>query len=385
MKRFLPIFFTLATVSAIIGYRIASSDIGERFLSWFGAENEIPVQAVQVRRGSLTAEVHGSGELRPVKEADVVASIPGILQEVKCKVGDAVAAGQVIASLRATELIQRSRETEAALRAAQGDLRENEAHLSEQQKKLEQTRELSDRDLIARQELSAVESAAATARAQTELARARLAQQQASLEQLRYLLSFSQVLAPFAGVVTRRLSEPGAYLQRSEPIITLGTLDLMQVIIKIPEKDLSLIHRGMPAQIKVEAFPGRIFEGNVSVLHSGSQTTGSSTIAEIHVANRDRLLATGMGASVALLAGEKREALLVPRQAVMEIAGKNYGDVVVKGRVQQRPITVGWNQEGMVEIISGAREGDWIIVGSPAPLTDNTRVRIAAEKKNPGR
>ena len=357
------------------------SGIGEKLSSWFGAENEIPVEAMQVRRVSLTLEVHGSGDLKAVKEVDVVSSIPGILEETRYKVGDAVAAGQVVASVRATELIRQLREAEAAIKTAQADLRETQTRLGDLEKGLERTRELRNKDLIAGQDLSAAEAAVATARAQKELAEAQVAQQQASLEQLRYLLRFSKVLAPFGGVVTRRLSEPGTYLQRSEPIVTLANPDLLRVMVEIPEKDLGLIHLGMPAQISVEAHPGRTFEGTVVALHSGSQITGSNSAAEIHMTNSERLLRIGMRASVLLLTGEKRAALLIPKEAIRETTGNNYVDIVTNRRVQPRAITVGRNHQSMVEVISGVGEGEWVIINSrQQPFAANRKVSIIAGK-----
>ena len=383
MKRFLPLVVALAVVGAAIGSGKIPSIIRHKLADWFSPEDAIPVKAVRVRRSSVASEVHGIGEFRPVQEMDIVATIPGVLQEMRYKVGDSVAAGQLVASLRATELIQRSHQAEAALEAAKADVREKETRLKDLEKELERARELRNRDLIAGQEVSAAEAAAATGRAQTELARAQAAQQQASLEQLRYLLSFSQVLAPFGGVVTRRISEPGSYVQRSEPIITLASLDVMRVRVKIPEKDLHSIHRGMEAQIKAEALPGRVFDGHVVALRSAPDAAGSEPEAEIHVKNNERLLTNGMRASVSLRMNEKRDALVVPQRAVREIAAKSYVDVVVNGRVQQRAVTVAGNQEKTVEITSGVHEGEWVIVDSPRPLMASSRVRMVTEKIDP--
>ena len=386
MKRFLPLVVLLAIVGATVGSGKFLPLINDKLAGWFAAEDAIPVTAVQVRRSSLTLEVHGIGELRPVKEVDIVSSMAGLLEEVRYKVGDAVAAGQVVASVRATELIQQLREAEAAIKAAQADLREKQTRLGDLENGLERTRELRNKDLIAGQDLSAAEAAVATARAQKELAEAQVAQQQASLERLRYLLGFSKVLAPFGGVVTRRVSEPGTYLQRSEPIVTLANPDVLQVMVKVPEEDLSLIHGGMPAQIKVEAHPGRTFEGTVVELHSGSQTTGSNSAAEIHMTNSERLLKIGMRASVSLLTGEERAVLLIPKEAIREATGNNYVDIVMNGRVQQRAITVGRNHQSMVEVISGVREGEWVIINNrQQPLAANRRVSIVAGKTGPNR
>jgi RND family efflux transporter MFP subunit len=202
---------------------------------------------------------------------------------------------------------------------------------------------------------------------------------------LRYLLTFAKIAAPFSGVVTRRVRGPGSSLQRSEPILTLASLDLVRVTLTIPEKDLNLIHQGTPAQISVEAFPGRVFEGKVAGLHFGSGAPDSKTEAEIHVRNNEHFLRAGMLASVSLPTSEKRSALLIPKEALFDAGGKSYLNVVADRRIQKRAITVGENHESMVEVTSGVTDGEWVIVASQRPLTVNSKVRIVAEKTTPVR
>jgi RND family efflux transporter MFP subunit len=380
MRRLLGILLALAAVGTIIGYRLGPARIVEKFRGWFAAGDEIPVRAVQVRRGSLVLEVYGSGVLRPAKEAEIASMVPGILEEIRYKVGDKVSAGQWVASIRATELIQRARQVEAALEAAQADLRETENRLHDVEKKLQQTRELRNQDLIAGKDLTEAETAAATARAQTELVQAQVAQHRASLEQVRYFLSFSKLVAPWSGVIMRRLSVPGTYLKRSEPVMALANLDVMRVTIHISQKDVDGIQRDMPARITVESLPGQVFEGRVVEIHPESEAGDANGEVEIHVANAEHFLKPEMRASVSLSTGEKRNVLSIPREAVKEIAGKPHVDVVMNGRVQRRTITVGRNQERTVEVVAGVREGDWVVVHSPSLLTANSRVRIAVEK-----
>ena len=385
MKRFLPTVVFLGFAAVAIGSWKSLPFLSDKISRWFAGEDPIPVRAAQARHGSVVVEVRGSGELTPVKQVDIVSAIPGVLEEVRYKVGDAVAAGQLIASVRPTELIERSRQTEAALKAARAELQKSETRLKDTEKELERTRELRNRDLIAGIDLNTAEAAAATARAQTELSRAQEAQQQASLEQLRYLLSFSKIVAPFAGVVTSRIRGPGSYLQRSEPILTVASLELMRVTIPISNKDFNLIHRDMPAQITVESVPGRVFEGNVVGLRSGSGTADSKTEVEIQVRNSERFLQTGMLVSVSVPTAEKRTVLLIPKETLMKAGGKSYVDVVANGRIEKRAINVGQAQESMIEIASGLREGEWVIVASERPLTVNSKVRIVAEKTTPVR
>ncbi len=384
MRRLLGILLALAAVGIVSSYRLGPAGVVEKFRGWFALEDEIQVRAVQVRREPVAMEVHESGTLQPVKEVEIVSMVPGFLEEMRYKVGDVVSAGQWVGSIRATELIQRARQIETALDAVQADLHEKENRLNDLEKKLEQTRELRNQDLIAGRDLTDAETAVATARAQMELGQAQVAQHRASLEQVRYLLSFSKLIAPLSGVVTRRLRTPGTYLQRSEPVMAVANLDVMRVTIQISQKDVDSMQRDMPARISAETFPGQVFEGRVVETHSESEAGDLNSEAEIYVANANHDLQLGMHVLVSL-SQEKRNVLLVPRQAVTEIDGKSHVDVVMDGRVQRRAITVGQKQETSVEAVGGVREGDWVIVHSQRPLKTNSRVRIASARADSDR
>lgn len=384
MRRLLGILLALTAVGIVSSYRLGPVGVVEKFRGWFALEDEIPVRAVQVRREPVAMEVQESGTLQPVKEVEIVSMVPGFLEEMRYKVGDVVSAGQWVGSIRATELIQRARQIETALGAVQADLHEKENRLNDLEKKLQQVHELRNQDLIAGKDLTDAETAVATARAQMELGQAQVAQHRASLEQVRYLLSFSKLIAPLSGVVTRRLRTPGTYLQRSERVMAVANLDVMRVTIQISQKDVHTMQRDTPARISAETLPGRVFEGRVVEMHSESEAGDLKSEAEIYVANAKHFLQPGMHVLVSL-SQEKRNVLLVPRQAVTEIDGKSHVDVVMDGRVQRRAITVGQKQETSVEAVGGVREGDWVIVHSQRPLKTNSRVRMASVRADSDR
>ena len=379
MRRFLGILLGLTVLGIVTGYLLGPGGVLQKFRDWLAFEDEIPVRAVQVRRGSMTMEIHGSGTLEPLKDVEIVSMIPGFLESVRSKVGDAVSAGQWVASIRATELIRRQREVEIGLEAVQADLGGKEKRLSDLEKKLAQVRELRDQDLIARKELTDAEAAVATADAQVKLAQAQAAQYRASLEQLRYLLKFSKVSAPVSGVITRRLSTPGTYLQRSEPILAMANLDVMRVTIQIPRASAGGIQRDMPARVTAETFPERVFDGHVVDTRSESETGDQGSEIEIQIANAKQLLKPGVRVSVSL-SYEKANVLLIPRQAISEISGKSYVDVIANGRIQRRTITLGQRSQATAEVADGLREGEWIVVQSQRPLKTHSRVRVVSAK-----
>jgi HlyD family secretion protein len=287
----------LAVGALIIGYHQL---IMENFLGWFVTHDAIRVTAAPVNKALIPRVVRGRGQLQAVEVVDVVSPVAGQLSEFRLKVGDKVAKGQTLATVRSRELLQRVEQITAALEAATADLRQKESRLAEAEKALARAHELNSRDLISGRDLKEAEAARDTARAQQALTHAQVAEQQAALEQTRYLLAISKLVAPLSGVVTRIPPEPGADVQTSTPLFSVGALESLKVMIEIPETDLAFARDSVAAQVRVNALPDRVFEGRVTLLQSQLGKT-QTVVAEVELSNRDRLLVPGMNVEVTLV------------------------------------------------------------------------------------
>ena len=295
MKQWLLII--LAMGALIIGYRQL---IMEKFLGWFVTHDAIRVTAAPVNKALIPHVVRGRGQLQAVEVVDVVSPVAGQLSKVQLKAGDKVAKGQTLATVRSGELLQRAEKIAAALEAATADLRQKESRLAEAEKALERANELHSRDLIAGRDLKEAEAARDTARAQQALTHAQVAEQQAALEQTRYLLAVSKLVAPLSGVVTRIPPESGADVQTSTPLFSVGALEPLSVMIEIPETDLDFVRDGVAGQVRADALPDRVFEGRVTLVQSKLEET-QRVFVEVQLSNRDRLLVPGMNVEVTLI------------------------------------------------------------------------------------
>ncbi|MBI2360253.1 MAG: efflux RND transporter periplasmic adaptor subunit [Deltaproteobacteria bacterium] len=210
MKRFLWIGATLALAGAVIGYRELSSGLSKKPQMRTGITREISVKVAPVKRGPIAYVLSTSGDVLPLMQVDVVSRASGYVERIHFEIGDRVAAGQVVAVVDPRELRHRLDEDEAALKVAEATVREKETQLQHAEKQVERARLLRQKDFISSQEFDEAETRAQTAKAQKELAQAQVAQKSATLAQSRYQLSLTRVVAPFSGVVTRRLVDPGA-------------------------------------------------------------------------------------------------------------------------------------------------------------------------------
>jgi RND family efflux transporter MFP subunit len=294
MKQWLVII--LAVGALIIGYRQL---IMEKFLGWLVTHEAVPV-AAPVKKDLVSHVVRGSGKLQAVEVVDVVSPVAGQLSKIQLKVGDRVSKGQILVTVRSHELLQRVQNISAALEAAKADLRQRDSRLAEAEKALERAHELYSRNLIPGRDLKEAEAARDTARAQQTLTHAQVAEHQAALEQTRYVLAVSKLVAPIDGVVTRILAESGADVQTSMPVFSVGAFEPLKVTIEIPETNVEFVRDAVAAQVRAEALPGRAFEGQVTLVPSRLDKA-QGVVAEVELSNRDRLLVAGMNVEVVLV------------------------------------------------------------------------------------
>ena len=342
---------------------------------WLGGTT-ITVRAAQVTKRAIDVELHGSGVLEPLEWADVVAPLAGTVGPLHVKIGEAVKVGQVVATIRAGEIIERLEKSEQALRLAETALKKSAGALAGALERLEKTRELRARDLIAGIDLNAAEADAAAASAARDLARAQIAQQEAEVAQLRQLLALSNLLAPVAGVVTKRWVEPGAQVQSAAPVLTIAALGSFKIIIEIPAQYFLSIHQGLAAQIEPVGSPSPARQGQVAMAHPDTKSGQEAAVVEIHLASTELRWLPGLQASVTLRLKDKRNALLVPKQALVERDGRTFVYVIVDGRARRKQVTTGASQNGMIEISSRVAEGEWIIVADPQTIEPERRVRV---------
>ena len=381
MKRYLWLCIPLAVALVWLGggARLVTVLYGPLH-DWLGG-GVVELRVVQVKKGAISIIVRGSGELEPAKMVDISSPLAGTVGQVHVKIGDAVKGGQLLATVRAGEIIQRLEKSEQALRLAEAALKKSEEQHAAAINRLEKTRELLGKDLIARKDLSAAEAGAAAASAALDLAQAQINQQEAEQAQLRRLLALANIFAPVAGVVTRRWVEPGEQVKNSAPVLTISDPGLSKIVIKIPAKYLSSIHKGLAAQVELKDFPGRVLQGQAVNAYPDTTTGGDGARAEIHLVNAEFEWTPGSQASVTLRLDERRDALLVPKQALIERDGRTFVYVIVDGKARRRPVVAGESQDEMVEMTSGVVEGEWIVVAAPRTMAEGLRVRALEDGK----
>jgi HlyD family secretion protein len=241
----------------------------------------------------------------------------------------------------------------------------------------------------ARQALPAAQSALRSAEAglnQTQVDQATIKQNEAALQQARAdtLLTQTQIdqssiYAPFDGVVTQRLLDPGAYASPNAPIVTVSQLDYVYINANVPDEDLGYVNEGTPATFTSQSLPGRTFSGKIFAVNATPTTGTLSYRARIKQPNPGRVLRGGMLVTVNVRKEFHPNAIVVPLTSVIQGDGGANIYTIVDGKAKAVPVTVGIQTDTLAEIQgSGVHPGMVVITARPDALQDGSEVAVSA-------
>jgi RND family efflux transporter MFP subunit len=226
---------------------------------------------------------------------------------------------------------------------------------------------------IAKADLGVAEANNALAAAQVRLAAA-------TVQKIKTLIDYEQIVAPFDGVVARRLVNRGDLVQaatamRTTPLFTVERIDTIRVFCDVPENDVPHLHIGDPAIIKPYGFEGKPFVGTVTrfSLRLNPETRNMRT--EIDLPNPDERLYPGMYAEVSLEMNRRPDALTVPAAAVGSDDVGHYVYTVTDNRITRRAINIGLTDRGRIEVTGGLSEGTPVVTTIKSAPSPGTAVR----------
>jgi len=369
-----------------------------------------PAAVSLVRRSAIVNAVTLSGAFRPYQVVDVHAKVAGFIRRIFVDVGDKVRAGQVLAILEVPELSAQVegaraaiRKNQDAIRRAQSEIRRAESSHGAYHAAYTRLKQASDArpGLIAEQELDDAQAKDLETEAQVESARAALAESQsqlavaqADLDRLAALESYSQITAPFSGVVTKRYADTGALIQagtasdtQSMPVVQLAEWSRLRLVVPVPESAVPQVRLGSVVQVHVSAL-GRNFEGRVARFADALNDETRTMHTEIDVENSEGMLKEGMYAEAKLVLTQRDSALTVPVEALdRNASGATVMVVDADSRVKEQPVTLGMEGSDRVEVLSGLAEGNEVVVGSRSQFEAGQKVQpkiVGATDGKPG-
>ncbi len=335
------------------------------------------VETAEVRPHVFTSSLDAIGELVPRASVDVMSRVSGRLKEVMVERGDPVSRGQLLAVVDDEDLLQQIRRAEAAIAVARASVQREQASMENLQLQVQRYQKLYQENLLSLQDLQDLESRLRVSVAQVQLAQAQVDQAEASLRELRIQQEQTRIYSPLDGFVGVRYLDPGALVNASVPIVSVVDVSRVRTVVPVPEGDLSRVSPGLSAQIRVDAYPDRVYRGVVTRISPVLNPATRTADIEIEVPNETGVLKPGMFARVSLKADAARPALAIPRAALLT-RGEQKGVFLLENNTTTRfrQIEIGRIQGDMVEVVSGLEEGVRVVTSGAQKLNDGDMVTI---------
>jgi membrane fusion protein (multidrug efflux system) len=305
------------------------------------------VESVRVRTQSLPNQFETVGTLRADESVVVRPEVAGEIEKVHFQEGERVAAGQVLFTL-----------DDALVRA---DLNEANANLENARRAYTRATELAEKQLIAGADLD-------TTRAELDVNQARAASARTHLDK-------TVIRAPFAGVTGLRNVSAGDYVNVGQELVQLVRLDPIELDLRAPEVVLSSLAVGQKVLFGVDAYRDERFEARVVAIAPTVDAGGRSVALRASLDNPDLKLRPGMSARVRITLSTSAKALLVPEQAIWPMGEQKTVFVIKDGKARQVPVELGTRLPGQVEVTSGLKDGDEVVVTGQLKLQDGAPVQ----------
>ena len=322
------------------------------------------VSVVTASRGTASSTLSLPAELKAVVEAPIYARASGYLKHWKVDIGATVEAGQLLAEIDAPELNQQ-------LAGAKADLAQSEAALELARITAARWAELLKTSSVSEQE-------AAEKHADLALKTANRDAVAANVHRLQDLEDFTHVSAPFAGTIITRSSDVGDLITPGKELFRLADTHIIRVFVRVPQPATPGISVGVNAEMKVAELPSRKFTAKVVRTAGAIDSVTRTLLTELEVDNSKHELLAGSYAEVSFADVNPDMAMVLPSNTLLfRSEGTQIGIVGPDGKVELRKVILGRDFGRMIEIVSGLKTNDRVIINPADSLVSGATVRVS--------
>lgn len=384
---------------------------------WQGARSRgraITVEVAPSTVQDLRQVVAASGKIRPWTEVSVSSQINGRVWRVAVQEGDRVQRGQVLVEIDPVPLRTQLDSLQASLQAARQQVESARLTLEQTRRNWDRARELFGQGLLTKEALEKAQTEWEVRQREHAVAQQRLRELEAQLERLRHDYDQVRITSPIDGWVIGVYVEEGetvvvsiAGIGGERPLVKVADLTRWKVRLEVDENDIVQVREGQPVRITIDALPDREFWGRVTLV--GYQPLSETTTQQLGQTVRENLFPVevelretlpevrpGFTVHAEIVTAEKKQVLSIPIQALVHRApagnspgNRREADVagvfVLEGdRVHFRPIQVGIMGEFDLEVRSGLRPGEQVVIGPYEvlrTLKDGDRVRVQSARR----
>jgi RND family efflux transporter MFP subunit len=311
--------------------------------------------------------------------ASIYARATGYIAKRNVDIGDRVKAGDLLAQLSVPELDDQISQNEATLNQLKSALEQAQAALVFARQQAARYEELARKNAGSVQNAQQATSQLQQQEAAVAAAQHNVVAQENLIKALYQNRDYASVVAPFEGVITQRNVDVGNLVQGNA---TSGTFmfeimqqDVIRVRVYAPQDAAFGVVPGIKAIVRVPELPGREFPGTVTRIADALQSGTRTLLTEVDIPNPDGALRSGIYCTVELHIPSQTPSLLVPADAMIFNRNGMQVAVLSDGKAQIRKVRVNRDLGTRVEVDSGIKAGDQLILNPPVNLVDGSKVR----------
>jgi RND family efflux transporter MFP subunit len=338
------------------------------------------VRTAPVRASASTMAVSWPATTDAFAQANIYARASGYISRRDVDIGSQVKAGQLLVEITAPELDHQIAQAEATLAQMQATLQQAKANRDLAKVTWDRDSGLVQKGWVTPQQGDTDRLTLASREAAVTVAEANIKAQEAQLLVLHQQKAYQSVVAPFDGVITQRNIDVGSLVQADAAsgtfLFNLMQSEVIRIQLYVPQDQAFGLAPGVEAVVHVPEMPDRNFPGTVTRIADALAPGTRTLLTEIDVPNPDRALSPGIYCTVELKIPRKTPSLIVPSEAIVFNRDGLSVAVVEDGVARIRTVNVVRDFGTTVEVNSGVKDGDQVILNPPVDLTDGSKVKV---------
>ena len=320
----------------------------------------VEARVVESRQQQVPLNLGSTGTVQARESAVVSAQVMGRIQQVLVHEGDRVRAGQTLVVLDDAAMRSSVEQAQAGVKASQSAQAAAQTNAALAASTLARYKQLDAQKSVSPQELDEVSRRAEAAAANLEAVRAQTDAARAQENGARTMLGYTRLVAPFAGVVTARMADPGTMAVPGAPLLKIDQAGALQLDASVDESVIGAVHKGTKVPVTIAGASSANLAGTVAEIVPAADPSSHSFTVKIDLPASAQLRAGMYG--TAMFANGTKEAIVIPRSAVVARGSLSCAYALdSQGIAQLRNLTLGATQGDLVEILSGVSAGEKLV------------------------
>jgi RND family efflux transporter MFP subunit len=335
--------------------------------------------------------LNASGYVVAQRKAAVASKITGRLVSLTVEEGSRIKKDQVIAQLENDDIAASRKQAAANLEVARFNLEQAKAELNDAKNSYEREKTLFDQEFTSKASYDAAEARYKKAVAGVSGGEAGVGAAKAALTSAEASLQYTYIRAPFDAVVLTKNADVGdivtplgAAANAKASAVTIADMRSLMVEADVSESNLEKVRLGQPCEIQLDAIPGLRFRGAVHMIVPTADRSKATVMVKVRFVDNDSRILPEMSAKVAFLSreigsGDEKPRTAVSQKALVEHKKQKYLFLVSGNKVTETAVSTGIQLGDMIEILSGAKSAQKVVINPPSKLRDGDRIKSAEQ------